>query len=89
MIPDVKVNCTQAFTLWRNSFSDIWDELQLEDRDDDTTDYKLHKNPISGAFDFLNSNKNIFNVSFLIYKRDNRDQINMSRTPRSVNMVCV
>ncbi|XP_015942537.1 ABC transporter A family member 7-like [Arachis duranensis] len=88
MIPDVKVNCTQASTLWRKSFSDIWDELQLEDRDDDKIGYyKLHKNPISGAFDFLNSNKNIFNVSFLIYKHDNRDKINMNRTPRSVNMI--
>ncbi|MED6111649.1 hypothetical protein PIB30_054151 [Stylosanthes scabra] len=85
---DVKVRCTQSLTLWRKSFSDIWDEVKNKGGDGYVKGgYMLHKNPISGAFDFLNSNKNIFNVSFLTDKSDDRSYISMSRITRSVNMI--
>ncbi|MED6196532.1 hypothetical protein PIB30_048382 [Stylosanthes scabra] len=85
---DVEVKCTQSLTLWRKSFSDIWDEVKGKNPGDYTEGgYMVHNNPISGAFDFLNSNKNIYNVSFLTYKSDNRRYISMSRITRSVNML--
>ncbi|KAL6559475.1 hypothetical protein OROGR_004592 [Orobanche gracilis] len=81
------LRCVQGLHLWRNSSSEINDEL-----------YKgYHKgnsegqiNEIVAAYDFMNSNENIFNVTVWYnstYKNDTGNQpLALTRVPRSVNL---
>ncbi|RDX64090.1 ABC transporter A family member 8 [Mucuna pruriens] len=83
-----EVICAQGLRLWRNSSSEVNNEL-----------YKGYwkSNPerqideIAAGYDFLNSNRSIFNVSIWYnstYKNDTGfDQIALARIPRSINLV--
>ena len=115
LIPsDVEVRCAQGLCLWRNSSSDINDELykgyprgNTEGQTNEIVAGTYYHyisiyiicgrqylfNIVLAAFDFLNSNKNTFNVSIwynATYKEDGGlSPIKMARFPRSVNMVYV
>ncbi|KAL9155884.1 hypothetical protein ABFS82_09G035700 [Erythranthe guttata] len=81
------VRCTQGLQLWRNSSAEINDEI-----------YKGYRNGNSGrkineilaAYDFANSNENLFNVTIWYnstYKNDTGDQPPaLIRVPRSINL---
>ncbi|XP_073225221.1 ABC transporter A family member 8-like isoform X2 [Cicer arietinum] len=70
-----EVRCAQTLRLWRNSSSEVNNEL-----------YKGYRK----GYDFLNSNENIFNVSIWYnstYQNDTGfDSIALARIPRSVNL---
>ncbi|XP_027367022.1 ABC transporter A family member 7-like isoform X2 [Abrus precatorius] len=82
------MRCAQGLRLWRNSSSEVNDEL-----------YKGYRrgNPerqideISAGYDFLNSNENRYNVSIWYnstYKNETGfGTISLARIPRSVNLV--
>lgn len=82
------VACAQGLHLWRNSSSDINDELYKGYRKGNS-EGKI--NEFVAAYDFLNSNMNNFNVSIwynATYKDDTGfSSIKLIRVPRSVNLV--
>ncbi|KAK6924977.1 hypothetical protein RJ641_009303 [Dillenia turbinata] len=77
----------KGLNLWRNSSSEINDELYKGYRKGNA-EKKI--NEIVAAFDFLNSNQNNFNVTIWYnstYKNDTGNQpLSLLRIPRSVNM---
>uniref|UniRef100_A0A5B7AWJ4 ABC transporter domain-containing protein n=1 Tax=Davidia involucrata TaxID=16924 RepID=A0A5B7AWJ4_DAVIN len=81
------VRCVQGLHLWRNSASEINDELYKGFRKGNS-EGKI--NEIIAAYDFLNSNGNNFNVSIWYnstYKNDTGNSpLALMRVPRSVNL---
>ncbi|XP_027330167.1 ABC transporter A family member 7-like [Abrus precatorius] len=84
----LEVRCAQGLRLWRNSSSEINSELYKGYLRGNT---EGQANEIVSAFDFLNSNRNGYNVSIWYnstYKRDTRyGPIALTRIPRSVNLL--
>ncbi|PNY06932.1 ABC transporter A family member 7-like protein, partial [Trifolium pratense] len=84
----IELRCAQVLRLWRNSSSEVNNELYKGYRKGNT-ERKI--NEIVAGYDFLNSNENIFNVSIwynATYKNDTGfDTIALARIPRSVNLV--
>ncbi|KAG5019798.1 hypothetical protein JHK87_015653 [Glycine soja] len=83
-----EVICAQGLRLWRNSSSEVNNELYKGYRRSNT---ERQINEIAAGYDFLNSNRSIFNVSIWYnstYKNDTGfNQIALARIPRSVNLV--
>ncbi|KAI3974934.1 hypothetical protein MKX01_005045 [Papaver californicum] len=81
------VKCVQGSTLWRNSSSSVNEELYNGYRQSNP-ERKI--NEIVAAYDFLNSNDNIFNVSIWYnstYTNATRSRVyGMARVLRSVNL---
>ncbi|KAJ4974015.1 hypothetical protein NE237_007189 [Protea cynaroides] len=81
------VTCAQGLNLWRNSSSEINDELYKGYWKGNT---ERMINEIIAAYDFLNTNENNFNVSVWYnstYKNDTGTAaIGLVRVPRSVNV---
>ncbi|KAL6541369.1 Phospholipid-transporting ATPase abca7 [Orobanche hederae] len=81
------VRCVQGLHLWRNSSSEINDELYKGYRKGNS---EGQINEIVAAYDFMNSNENIFNVTVWYnstYKNDTGNQpLALTRVPRSVNL---
>ncbi|XP_062168907.1 ABC transporter A family member 7-like [Alnus glutinosa] len=81
------VSCVQGLHLWRNSSSEINDELYKGYR---KGNLESKINEIIAAYDFLNSNGNSFNVNIWYnstYKNDTgQTAIALARVPRSVNL---
>ncbi|EEF52146.1 abc transporter, putative [Ricinus communis] len=83
-----EVACVQGLNLWRNSSSEVNEELYKGYR---RGNLEGKINEILSAYDFLNSNRNNFNVS-IWYNSTYRDgeiqgQFNFVRVPRAVNLV--
>ncbi|CAI0399364.1 unnamed protein product [Linum tenue] len=83
-----EVQCVQGLHLWRNSASDINDEL-YKGYYKGNPEEKI--NEITAAYDFLNSNGNNFNVS-IWYNSTHKDEdapgsFNLLRVPRMINLV--
>ncbi|KAL9155879.1 hypothetical protein ABFS82_09G035500 [Erythranthe guttata] len=82
------VRCSQVVQLWRNSSSEINDVLYRGYRKGNS-ERKI--NEILAAYDFVNSNDNLFNVTVWYnstYKNDKGSQpISLTRLPRSINLV--
>ncbi|XP_058788356.1 ABC transporter A family member 7-like [Vicia villosa] len=83
-----ELRCAQALRLWRNSSSEVNNELYKGYRKGNT---ERQINEIAAGYDFLNSNENVLNVSIWYnstYKNDTGfDLIALARIPRSVNLV--
>lgn len=83
-----EVSCVQGLPLWRNSSSEINNELYKGYRKGNS-ESKI--NEFTAAYDFLNSNGNSFNVSIWYnstYKNDSgQASIALVRVPRLVNLV--
>ncbi|KAL6970757.1 hypothetical protein U1Q18_030447 [Sarracenia purpurea var. burkii] len=82
-----EIKCLQALSLWRNSSSEINDEL-FKGYMNGNSEGKV--NEIVAAYDFLNSNKNNFNVTIWYnstFNKGNGDKNTMTRVARSVNLV--
>ncbi|XAR65459.1 Sulfate-transporting ATPase [Bertholletia excelsa] len=83
-----EVKCVQGLNLWRNSSSEINDELYKGFRKGNS-EKKI--NEIVAAYDFLNSNLNSFNVS-IWYNSSYKNESSrpsppaLMRVPRSVNL---
>ncbi|XP_012839386.1 PREDICTED: ABC transporter A family member 7-like isoform X2 [Erythranthe guttata] len=81
------VRCTQGLQLWRNSSSEINDEIYKGYRNGNS-ERKI--NEILAAYDFANSNDNLFNVTVWYnstYKNNTGDQPPaLTRVPRSINL---
>ncbi|KAL7098745.1 hypothetical protein ACP275_09G037100 [Erythranthe tilingii] len=81
------VRCVQVLQLWRNSSSEINDELYKGYRKGNS-ERKI--NEILAAYDFVNSNKNLFNVTIWYnstYKRDRGNKpLALVRVARSINL---
>ncbi|TXG50445.1 hypothetical protein EZV62_022969 [Acer yangbiense] len=82
-----ELRCLQGLNLWRDSASEINDELYKGYRKGNS-ERKI--NEITAAYDFLNSNVNRFNVSIWYnstYKNDTGNSpIGLVRVPRAVNL---
>ncbi|PON57305.1 ABC transporter A, ABCA [Parasponia andersonii] len=82
-----EIRCVQGLHLWRNSSSEINNELYKGYRKGNS-ERKI--NEILAAYDFLNTNRNNFNVSIWYnstYKNDSGNvPIGLLRVPRSVNL---
>ncbi|KAK3226529.1 hypothetical protein Dsin_006391 [Dipteronia sinensis] len=82
-----ELRCLQGLNLWRNSASEINDELYKGYRKGNS-ESKI--NEITAAYDFLNSDVNRFNVSIWYnstYKNDTANSpIALVRVPRAVNL---
>lgn len=82
-----EASCVQGLRLWRDSSSAINDEIYKGYRKGNS-EGKI--NEIVAAYDFLNSNKNSFNVTIWYnstYKNDTgQTAIALVRVPRSVNL---
>ncbi|KAL5816489.1 hypothetical protein ACOSQ3_024867 [Xanthoceras sorbifolium] len=82
-----ELRCVQGLNLWRNSASEINDELYKGYRKGNS-EGKI--NEIIGAYDFLNSDVNQFNVSIWYnstFKNDTGNgPIGLVRVPRAVNL---
>ncbi|XP_062116464.1 ABC transporter A family member 7-like [Humulus lupulus] len=82
-----EIRCVQGLPLWRNTSSEINDELYKGYRKGNS-ERKI--NEIAAAYDFLNSNGNNFNVTIWYnstYKNDSGNvPIGLLRVPRSVNL---
>ncbi|XP_074285014.1 ABC transporter A family member 7-like [Silene latifolia] len=82
------VTCVQGLHLWRNSSSDINDELYTGYQKGNP-EKKIEE--IVAAYDFLNSNANNFNVSIwynATYKKDTGFSVpDLIRVTRSINMI--
>ncbi|KAK7411461.1 hypothetical protein VNO78_02894 [Psophocarpus tetragonolobus] len=83
-----EVTCAQGLRLWRNSSSEVNNELYNGYRNSNP---ERQISEIAAGYDFLNSNGNIFNVSIWYnstYKNDTGfNEIALARIPRSVNLV--
>ncbi|KAG8379147.1 hypothetical protein BUALT_Bualt07G0057900 [Buddleja alternifolia] len=81
------VRCVRGLHLWRNSSSEINDEIYKGYRKGNPEE---RINEIVAAYDFLNTNENLFNVSIwynATYKNDTGNQpLGLTRVPRSVNL---
>ncbi|XP_011071621.1 ABC transporter A family member 7-like isoform X1 [Sesamum indicum] len=81
------LRCVQGLQLWRNSSSEINDELYKGYRKGNA-ERKI--NEIVAAYDFMNSNENLLNVTIWYnstYKNDTGNQpLALTRVPRSVNL---
>ncbi|KAM3246934.1 ABC transporter A family member 7 isoform X2 [Capsicum annuum] len=81
------ISCVKGLHLWRNNSYEINDELYKGYRNGNPEGMT---NEITAAFDFLNSNRNGFNVSIWYnstYKNVIRNQpLALTRVPRSVNL---
>ncbi|KAL0440636.1 UNVERIFIED_CONTAM: ABC transporter A family member 7, partial [Sesamum radiatum] len=81
------VRCVQGLQLWRNSSTEINDELYKGYRKGNA-ERKI--NEIVAAYDFMNSNENLLNVTIWYnstYKNDTGNQpLALTRVPRSVNL---
>ncbi|XP_010256765.1 PREDICTED: ABC transporter A family member 7-like isoform X2 [Nelumbo nucifera] len=81
-----EVRCVQGLHLWRNSSSEVNDEL-YKGYQQGNSERKI--NEFVAAYDFLDTNEHNFNVSIWYnstYKNDNGNPPNLVRVPRSVNM---
>ncbi|KAL3342906.1 hypothetical protein AABB24_026777 [Solanum stoloniferum] len=82
-----EISCVKGLPLWRNSSHEINDELHKGYRNGNP-ERKI--NEIIAAYDFLNSNRNGFNVSIWYnssYKNGKSNQpLALTRVPRSVNL---
>ncbi|CAA0826823.1 ABC transporter A family member 7 [Striga hermonthica] len=82
------VRCIQGLRLWRNSSSEINDVL-YNGYNRGNSERRI--NEIVAAYDFMNSNENLFNVNVWYnstYKNDTGNlPIALTRVPRSVNLV--
>ncbi|XP_006344388.1 ABC transporter A family member 7-like [Solanum tuberosum] len=82
-----EISCVKGLHLWRNSSHEINDELHKGYRNGNP-ERKI--NEIIAAYDFLNSNRNGFNVSIWYnssYKNGKSNQpLALTRVPRSVNL---
>ncbi|XP_015070141.1 ABC transporter A family member 7-like [Solanum pennellii] len=82
-----EISCLKGLHLWRNSSDEINDELYKGYRKGNPEE-KI--NEIIAAYDFLNSDRNSFNVIIWYnstYKNDTGSQpIALTRVPRSVNL---
>ncbi|KAI9174942.1 hypothetical protein LWI28_025084 [Acer negundo] len=82
-----ELRCLQGLNLWRNSASEINDELYKGYRKGNS-ERKI--NEITAAYDFLNSDVNRFNVSIWYnstYKNDTGNSpIGLVRVPRALNL---
>ncbi|GLU12342.1 hypothetical protein SLE2022_290270 [Rubroshorea leprosula] len=85
---ELQVQCVQGFYLWRNSSSEMNDEMY---RGYMKGNSELEINEIVGAYDFLNSDGNNFNATIwynATYKSYTPGlPIELVRVPRSVNLV--
>ncbi|MED6193388.1 Phospholipid-transporting ATPase abca7 [Stylosanthes scabra] len=83
-----EVTCAQVLPLWRNSPSEVNNELYKGYRRGNP---EKQINEIAAGYDFLNSNHNIYNVSIWYnstYKNDTGfGPIGLARVPRSINLV--
>ncbi|RZC16975.1 ABC transporter A family member 7 isoform B [Glycine soja] len=83
-----EVICAQGLRLWRNSSSEVNNELY---KGYWRSNIERQINEIAAGYDFLNSNGSIFNVSIWYnstYKKDTGfNPIALARIPRSVNLV--
>ncbi|KAL8465014.1 hypothetical protein ACS0TY_034480 [Phlomoides rotata] len=81
------VRCVQGLNLWRNGSSDINDELYKGYRKGNS-EGKI--NEILAAYDFMNSDENLFNVTIWYnstYRNDTGSQpLALTRVPRSINL---
>ncbi|KAK4843669.1 hypothetical protein QYF36_011306 [Acer negundo] len=82
-----ELRCLQGLNLWRNSASEINDELYKGYRKGNS-ERKI--NEITAAYDFLNSDVNRFNISIWYnstYKNDiGNSPIGLVRVPRALNL---
>ncbi|XP_049366043.1 ABC transporter A family member 7-like isoform X2 [Solanum verrucosum] len=82
-----EISCVKGLHLWRNSSHEINDELHKGYRNGNP-ERKI--NEIIAAYDFLNSNRNGFNVTIWYnssYKNGKSNQpLALTRVPRSVNL---
>ncbi|GLT74737.1 hypothetical protein SLA2020_465170 [Shorea laevis] len=85
---ELEVQCVQGFYLWRNSSSEMNDEMYRGYRKGNS---ELETNEIVGAYDFLNSDGNNFNATIwynATYKNYTPGAaVKLVRVPRSVNLV--
>ncbi|KAK7317243.1 hypothetical protein RJT34_01302 [Clitoria ternatea] len=83
-----EVRCATGLRLWRNSSSEVNDELYKGYR---RSNIERQIDEIAAGYDFLNSNGNRYNVSIWYnstYKNDSGfNPIALMRIPRSVNLV--
>ncbi|KAM7483290.1 hypothetical protein LguiB_007873 [Lonicera macranthoides] len=83
-----EVRCVQGLYLWRNSSSDVNDELYRGYRKGNS-EGKI--NEIAAAYDFLNSDMNHYNMNIWYNSTNKNDSGNgplaLMRVPRSVNLV--
>nr|GEV78910.1 ABC transporter A family member 7 [Tanacetum cinerariifolium] len=88
MVLDKEIRCVQGQNLWRNSESDINNELYAGYKKGNPEE-KI--NEILAGYDFLNSNINNYNVTVWYnstYKNDTGGgPLGMIRVPRSINLV--
>ncbi|KAJ6339954.1 hypothetical protein OIU77_007827 [Salix suchowensis] len=79
--------CVPSLNLWRNSSSEINDQIY---RGYEKGNAERQYNELLGAYDFLNSNANNFNVN-VWYNATNKDDYNgrifLVRLPRALNLV--
>lgn len=82
-----EISCVRGLPLWRNSSAAINDELYKGYRKGNP-ERKI--NEILSAYDFMNSNENLFNLSIwynATYKNDSGNQpLALTRVSRSVNL---
>ncbi|KAJ8536453.1 hypothetical protein K7X08_034854 [Anisodus acutangulus] len=82
-----EISCVKGLHLWRNSSDEINDELYKGYRNGNPEE-KI--NEIIAAYDFVNSNRNVFNVSIWYnssYKSGKSNQpLALARVPRAVNL---
>ncbi|CAI9106484.1 OLC1v1005647C1 [Oldenlandia corymbosa var. corymbosa] len=82
-----EIHCIRGLNLWRNSSTEINDELYKGYR---KANAKQKVNEIIAAYDFLNTDATIFNVSIWYnstYRNDSgNNPISATRVPRSVNL---
>ncbi|XP_024438418.2 ABC transporter A family member 7 isoform X2 [Populus trichocarpa] len=79
--------CVQSISLWRNSSSEINDQIY---RGYEKGNAERTYNEILGAYDFLNSDANNFNVNVwynATYKDSSDGETYLVRLPRAVNLV--
>ncbi|KAG6529388.1 hypothetical protein ZIOFF_011586 [Zingiber officinale] len=82
-----ELQCVQGLTLWRDNSSQINDELFRGYREGNS---ERKENEYIAAYDFLNSNENVFNLSIWYNSTYNNDTgfatIGLTRVPRTVNL---
>ncbi|XP_027125730.1 ABC transporter A family member 7 isoform X1 [Coffea arabica] len=82
-----EISCVQGFHLWRNSSSEINDELYKGYR---KGNQQRKINEITAGYDFLNTDLTNFNVSIWYnstYKNDSGNSpLALTRVPRSINL---
>ncbi|KAM5570710.1 ABC transporter A family member 7 [Rosa sericea] len=80
---EMEVECLPCFILWRNSYSEINDELFKGQRKGNK---HSEANETLSAYDISNSDENTYNVT-IWYDSNQGDNQNLKRIPRLVNMV--